>query len=144
MTHSISANKFMTVTITTTTPLSIQTLEIESERCWSQGAEIWTSGDARMLPRSLSVLPWNPECWTKNLPVILKACFQWTSNLTKVSVGFEYCHYLNNMCNIKLSQKLFLIGPNDKVQNKFPFEKNSFDFPCWPGWFMLVTILVLV
>jgi len=45
--------------------------------------------------------------------------------MTNVSVGFEYCHYLNKMFNFKMSQE----SEKAKVHTKFPFEKNNIDFP---------------
>jgi len=45
--------------------------------------------------------------------------------MTNVSVGFEYCHYLNNMFNFKMAQE----SEKAKVHTKFPFEKNNIDFP---------------
>lgn len=121
MTHSLSANKFMTrhhnnnnTTVNSDTGNRIRKVLIT--RCWV--LNMWRCKNGPEIAFCFAMEPWMQryKLRTKNLPVILKAHFQWPSNLTKVSVRFEYCHYLNNTWNIKKSQKWFMIGPNDKLQ----------------------------
>lgn len=116
-------------------------------RCWD--LNLWRCKNGPEIALCVAMEPWMQRYIfrTKNLPVILKAHFKWTSNLTKVSVRFEYCHYLNNMWNVKMSQNFFLMGPNDKLQKwilSSRLKRTALTFRAGPGWFMLVTSLVLV